>query len=95
MRKLRVRKRLDPKRKNFVYDPKRKFYVKGVDRPVPHDLDVDPLNPQPRPWRSGNCHCLMPVKGRLKSRVGSNPREALFRKFRKIIKFHRKIIKNH
>ena len=70
---------------------------------------MDPLNPQPRPWRSGNCHCLMPVKGRLKSRVGSNPREALFRKFRKIIKktltfieksskiikFHRKIIKNH
>ena len=42
----------------------------------------------------------MPVKGRLKSRVGSNPREALFRKFRemikkslKIIKFHRKIMK--
>ena len=43
-------------------------------------LDVATLNPQPRPWRSGNHHCLKPGKGRPKSRVGSNPREALFRK---------------
>ena len=37
-----------------------------------------PFNPQPRPWRSGSHHCLMPVSIRPKSRVGSNPREALF-----------------
>ena len=39
-----------------------------------------PLKPQPRRWRSGNHHCLKPVNGTPKSRVGSNPREALFRK---------------
>ena len=40
---------------------------------VPH-----PLNPQPRPWRSGIYTRLEPVNRRPKSRVGSNPREALF-----------------
>ena len=48
-------------------------------RPFGDHLEPHPLNPQLRRWRSGNHHCLKPVTRSPKSRVGSNPREALFR----------------
>ena len=48
-------------------------------RPFGDHLEPHPLNPQLRRWRSGNHHCLKPVTRSPKSRVGSNPRDALFR----------------
>ena len=51
-----------------------------MDRSFLHDLVAHPLNPQPR-WRSGIHHRLKPVNRPSKSRVGSNPREALFLKW--------------
>ena len=63
---------------NKKFPPPATQEISNLDRPLVHYLVLHPLNPQPRRWRSGIHHRLKPVNRPSKSRVGSNPREALF-----------------